>query len=897
MGSSLPELQAKLYKQIGIEGAAGPPSSQKSGRPYKGQAASRKELRKAQRGQKKTQRFSKPQESRYKPRFASRDTPQVQARVQNQPPSILKKPTKPINAETSQKKPSKCVESEESLAEDEDEDEDMGDLTDGDVDVDDDDDEEDTDEGGEEEDGLDGDGFGEDESEEEEEEGERSTGFPKATRDRLAQDDAEIAAFEKKLGIKKGRKSLPQSFKDDGLDDLMGDLGGESDGSEGSADESSKRKREFDDWLAAKRRKTAAQPSSGKRRPGDEDEDDEMQLPSGSEEEYDESGLEDDYDDEDGESFGGFDSDEDEDAALPKPKQRENPYVAPTTGNVVAKYVPPSLRKAAGTEGEAKARLRKQIQGLINRLTDANMLSIVQSAEELYQKNARGDVTELLTDIIMAQVCKPESLPDQFFVLTGGFAAAIYKIIGSSFGSHLIRRVVEDFGREYDKVSALTLDDSTAIPKESSNLLTFLSQLYVFEVVSCRIAFDYMERLLNEINEVNVELLLRICRMGGRLLRRGDPQALKHVSGVLGKTVAKVGYDNVSARTKFMVETINDLKNSKPKAKGMDSVVVSEHVMRMKKRLGELKSQSRRLDGLAPMGMSLADIEGADTAGKWWLVGASVPVKAESGKRKGDPGKEEVTGFSRDDEDMDFILPDFSKKARAQGFNKPAQVAIFTALMTAMDFEQGYHNFIDLKLKRDDHLELASVLVQCVGSEVHYNDYYAQVASKSCTNNKIRFALQSRLWRIFRGLGESLFGEDADDGDTADSDRFQDETRVRNVALFYSSLITEGSLSLAILKPLEIPQVSIQVSTFLQWLLLSALQGCKSKNQEREDSKIQRVFGVAKDQPVLAAGLHWFLRKKVRKTKLVGSTTVKKLDSVLQKAQQVVSQANDGGDE
>lgn len=721
----------------------------------------------------------------------------------------------------------------------------------------------------------------------------KAKGQSRAAQERLAQDDAEIEEFERKLGIKKRRKSLPHAFKEDGLDELMGDLGGEEE--ESSEEETTKRKSEYDDWLASKRRKTS-QPAKRARSRDDSEEDEDLDEDSdvdgdSADEDDDLDMLDEDEDEDeemgdlDDESFEGLDSDGD--GAPAQPRQRENPYVAPTSGPAVAKYVPPSLRRAAGTEDEVRVRLRKQINGLINRLTDANLLSIVQSVEELYQKNARGDVTDIITDSVMAQICKPESLPDQFFVLTGGFAAAIYRIIGSSFGGHLIRRVVLDFGQHYDQANQ-SADEISAIQKEASNLLTFISQLYVFGVASSKIVFDYMERLLTDLTEINVELLLRICRMSGRMLRRDDPQAVKYVSAILNQSVSKAGYSNISARTKFMIETITDLKNSKPKAGGMDSGVVSEHVQRMKKRLGELKSQSRRLDGLAPMGVGLVDIEGADTRGKWWLVGASVPANLEKFKKEREDEKAREGDYDlTDEEDMDIVLPDYPKKARAQGFSGMAQVAIFTALMSANDAEHGYRQFLNLRLKRDDQLEITRVLVQCVGSEAEYNPYYALVARQACSNSKVKFALQDRLWRIFRSLGESLFGEQPEDDETAEAERMKDERRLRNVAHFYASLIDDGALTIAILKPLELPEANKWTSVFMQHLAIALLRECRSKGPS-EDLKVEKLFGPARDLPGLAAGIHWLLRKKIRKTKLVGVKELKKLERVREKAQTAV---------
>ncbi|RFU72718.1 suppressor of glycerol defect [Trichoderma arundinaceum] len=702
-------------------------------------------------------------------------------------------------------------------------------------------------------------------------------GLSSAVREKLAQDDKEIEEFEKKLRIKKGATSLPKAFRDDGLDEILGDAG--TDPETTQADEPLKRKRQYDDWLASKRRK--AMPDA-------------VSAPLSGSDMLDGSGDEDDF------NFSDEDSathDQEEDSSSrPQAKVKENPYVAPATGAVVAKYVPPSLRKAAGSESEARMRLQKQIQGLVNRLTEANILQIVKSVEDLYQNNARGDITEILTSTLLAQMYKSASVPDQFLVLIGGFSAAVYKVIGSSFGSHLIQQVVVSFGDSYKHLMQ-SESDLSEIPKEASNILGFLTQLYLFEVVSCRIIFDYMERLLADLNELNVELLLRICRMAGRLLRRDDPNALKHVTSILNKAITEAGPANLSVRTKFMVETINDLGKSKPKARGIDSSIVSDHVLRIRKKLGELKSQSRRLDGLAPMGLSLHDIEKADTRGKWWLVGASVPAKEtyqDTENETKSTSQSQDNDLSDDIEDMDIVLPDFPKKARGQGFHTSAQIAIFTAIMSAADYEHGYRQYANLKLRKDDQAEIARVLVQCVGSEAHYNEYYALVGKQACTNNKIRFAFQDRLWRIFRSLGELMFGEEAEEEETADSEKMKDERRISHVARFYADLISTGALNINILKPLNLPRLNSWTFVFVEQLIVSLLQACRG-NEAKESVRITKLFGVVAEVPSLAAGLDWFLRKKLRKSKLLTPKEMKKLERVRVKAEATV-QAQTAGE-
>ncbi|EFY93619.1 MIF4G domain containing protein [Metarhizium acridum CQMa 102] len=710
-------------------------------------------------------------------------------------------------------------------------------------------------------------------------------GLSKIHLEKLAQDDAEIEDFERKLGIKKGRRSLPQAFKEDGLEELIGEPGEDIASSE---DDMKKRKSVYDDWLSSKRRKTVSRPVS---QPLSDSLSRVRSAPTRDMTESVSPGSS--VIDED-DTTGGHDSDQRAFENYKQP-QRENPYIAPTGGSVTAKYVPLS-RRYESTESEklAQPRLQRQVRGLINRLTDTNLISIVQSVEELYQSNARAEVTDILTDAILAQLRKQESLSDQFFVLIGGFSAAVYKITGSSFGSHLVRNIVKEFGEYYGQ--AADHDSSQqALKKEPSNFLTFLTQLYVFEVVSCKIVFDYMEKLLDNLSELNVELLLRVCRMAGKLLRRDDPQALKHVSNVLSSSVNSVGYTNISVRTKFMIETIQGLKNNKPSAKGTDSTIVSEHVLRMKKRLGELKSQSRRLDGLAPMGIGLKDTESVDKHGKWWLVGASVPTYRDAEERARMISKTVSRDLedAADDEDMDFVLPDYPSKAKAQGLHTGTQIAIFTAIMSGLNYEHGHRQFVGLKLKKDDQLEITRVLVQCVGSEPDYNEYYALVGGQACLNSRIRFAFQDRLWKIFRSLGESLFGEGSEEAEeTTEGERLKNERRLGNIAQFYASLVANGALSISILKPIDLPELNVWASLFVELFLLSLLRQCRGK-ETNEDLKVKRIFGPASELPALAANLHWFLRKKVRKSKHIENKQTKAMQRVRQKAQAAI-QGSDG---
>ncbi|CAG8977138.1 hypothetical protein HYALB_00003359 [Hymenoscyphus albidus] len=713
--------------------------------------------------------------------------------------------------------------------------------------------------------------------------------IPQAVKDQLAYEDEEIAALEKKLGLK--GKKLPQSFTDDGLDELLEGLDGGEDDDE-DLSERKKRKAEGDEWLDRKRSEARkrAKGQSTKSMPEDneeeEEDDDEDLLDGESDEESDDDGAsdmsldgpefpddvsEDDsmdlggdgdqlYDDD----FGGFDgSGDEEDEEEPAPRVRENPYVAPTTSaQPVQKYIPPSLRKAASSDSEALVRLRRQTQGLVNRLTEANLISILGEIEKLYRDNARQHVTSTLVDLLLTSVCEPTSLPDTLIILPAGFIAAVYRIIGMDFGAQIVQKIIELFDEHYvsanDNIGpgAATSDSS----KETSNLIMLLSELYNFQVIGSNLVYDYVKLFLSNLSELNAELLLKIIRASGPQLRQDDPSSLKDIVQMLRPAMASIGEENMSVRTKFMIETINDLENNKMKTGGAASVITSEHTIRMKKTLGTLNTRS--IKASEPLRIGLNDIKDSDKKGKWWLVGASWSGNtAEEDKDI----KSTATVVKRVE---DSSTSDLLQLAREQRMNTDVRRAVFVTIMSATDFQDAYLKLLKLKLKKVQEFEIPKVLIHCSGAEKIYNPYYTLIAKKICGDRKLKTAFQYCLWDIFKKMGES----DGDDNEAMDEDdEGMDTRRIVNLAKMFGTLIVEGGLSLGVLKNLNLSYLQPKTKTFMEVLFITIfLQSQKAAGDKRDKKPVVNVISKAQDTPHLITGLQYFLRKVVSKTDIAG---------------------------
>lgn len=639
--------------------------------------------------------------------------------------------------------------------------------------------------------------------------------IPKKVQAKLEEDDAEIAALEKKLGLK-GKKKLPKDFDDDGLADLLDGLDDELEFAV-----TGKRKRSSEDqtWLDSKRRKAAvgltAEESFSDDSEGEDDseesEDDEEgeeddEFLSSDEEGNLEEGASSDEEEVDGaeDDFAGFSEDEDaegseddfdEDEEVEQPKVRENPYKPPVPAEVApaGKYIPPSLRGPPSSDAEAMTRLKRQTQGLLNRLSEANLLSILKDIEKLYQTNPRQYVTTTLIDLLLGLVSDRTSLQDTFLILHAGFIAAVYKVIGMDFGAQIVERFVAEFDKHYGSYN----EESSG--KETTNLISLLAEMYNFQVVGCNLVFDYIRIFLEDLKEVNTELLLRIVRMSGPQLRQDDPSALKDIVVLLQKSVAKAGEANLSVRTKFMIETINNLKNNRMKTGVAASAITSEHTTRMKKTLGSLNSRS--IKASEPLRIGLSDLRDTEKKGKWWLVGASWRnnIADETAATDEKPSKAKKAKEAPAEEIIVSGTTDLFQLAKEHRMNTDIRRSIFISIMSASDFKDAHLRLMKLRLKKAQELEIPRVLIRCAGAEQSYNPYYTLIARRLCSEKPLKKAFQFSLWDLFRRMGEKDEMDDAD-FDEEDGEEALTTRAIVNLAKMFGTLISEGGLSISALK-------------------------------------------------------------------------------------------------
>ena len=608
--------------------------------------------------------------------------------------------------------------------------------------------------------------------------GQEQRKISRAAAERLAADDAEIRALERKLGIKK-RKQPGESFNDD---DLFGLLGNDEDsGSE--AAQKKKQAAEADEWLQRKRKRSkitralvSVEAAGGKAEE------------SGGISSSVESALEETQSLTDGSSNG--DPRQQNLRRGKKPKaQKENPYLpAPlpdaATG-ATSRYLPPSRRPQDVIDSEGLGKLRKQIKGTLNRLSESNILGITAEIEKLYRDNARQHVSTLLLDAFFGLVADTAPLQDTFMILHGAFLSALHRTLGNEIAAQAIERLVN----ELEKTLKMQVEGG-AIGKKLSNMVALLAEMYNFQIIGSNLMYDYIRIFVADISEGNTELLLKIAKLSGSQLRQDDPSSLKDIAMLLNAAVKKLGSENLSVRTKFMVETIEDLKNGRTKVGQAASSIVLEHTTRMKKTLGTLK----RGNVLAsePLQLTLKDIRESDKRGKWWLIGASYRDKTRDDLH----GRTNSSSFDKSSqgEATTEATIDLLQLARHERMNTDIRRTIFVTILSANDYKDATERLLKLRLKKSQELEIPKVIIHCASAEKSYNPFYALLSEQLCGKHKLQMAFQFCAWDLFKRL------EHDKDGDTSGTDDHLDLRAIVNLAKLYGSLIAVGKLKLSVLK-------------------------------------------------------------------------------------------------
>nr|XP_042129235.1 nucleolar MIF4G domain-containing protein 1 [Peromyscus maniculatus bairdii] len=484
------------------------------------------------------------------------------------------------------------------------------------------------------------------------------------------------------------------------------------------------------------------------------------------------------------------------------------------------KYIPPRLRGEETVDAHKKEeleRLKKQVKGLINRLSEPNMASISGQLEELYMAHSRKHMTDTLTSALMDACVTTSAMPSRLMMEHVLLVSILHHTVGIEVGACFLEAVVKKFDDVYK-------DGGEG--KELDNLFTMIAHLYNFHVVQSLLIFDILKKLVGTFTEKDIELILLMLKNVGFALRKDDALSLKElITEAQAKASGAGSKFQDQNRVRFMLETMLALKNNDMrKIPGYDP----EPVERLRK-LQRTLVRNAGSGSETQLRISWDGILNAEQTGRWWIVGS-----AWSGTPMIDNSHQTLLQKPL----AGTVSSKMLELARKQRMNTDVRRNIFCTIMTSEDFLDAFEKLLKLGLKDQQEREIVHILMDCCLQEKTYNPFYAFLASKFCSyERRFQMTFQFSIWDKFRDL-ENL-----------------PATKFSNLVHLVAHLLKTKSLPLSILKVVEFSELDKPRVHFLRRVLTELLM-------ETEEDDLGLIFSRVSDNPklgMLQEGLKLFI--------------------------------------
>uniref|UniRef100_A0A1Q3EYD3 Protein involved in high osmolarity signaling pathway n=1 Tax=Culex tarsalis TaxID=7177 RepID=A0A1Q3EYD3_CULTA len=499
------------------------------------------------------------------------------------------------------------------------------------------------------------------------------------------------------------------------------------------------------------------------------------------------------------------------------------------------KYIPPHMRarmEAQNGAGDAKrqeklARLKRTLKGQINRLAETNVHRISIELDNLYMQNARFDMNNLLTTLILEATVSNTLAPERMILEHVLLVTILHANVGSEVGSHFLETVVERFHSLIGQIEAFDVENKTL-----DNCVLILCHLYTFAIFKNKLIYDVIEQLLDKFCEKAVECVLLVLRSIGFVLRKDDPLALKDMILKVQKRAAEAPAElKNDTRVKYMLDTLLAVKNNNMNKIPQYDPTLVEHFRKI------LKGMITSGKYVSSLNIGLDDLLNVEERGKWWLVGSAWMGDAGgAGKRAGAAaaknGTQQEEGFSQQ----------LLELARKQRMNTDDKRNVFCAIMSAEDYLDAFDKILRLAIK--DQRIVASVIVHCALAEKDHNPYYSVLSQKFCEyDRRYQLAIQYTIWDRLKDI-QSL-----------------KQAPIRNLAKLLTHLIGEGGLALSVLKVIEFAEIDKLTLRLVRQTMLGLLLLEEENKCLQVFNRIAPSFKLKSFKDSLRLFLHHFLLK------------------------------------
>ncbi len=228
------------------------------------------------------------------------------------------------------------------------------------------------------------------------------------------------------------------------------------------------------------------------------------------------------------------------------------------------KYVPPHLRKLmqqqqqgasgsssssssttsasstpSGPSAEATQRLRRQVNGQLNKLTVENADAVLKELRKLGDATSKGDLLNALVHCVIETILTMPRTQRVTVLADAALVACLHRMDGAHVGSAFMEAVVRELQVVINRDESKAADNGDAdqppeMPSDAAiataqNLVVLLCGLYAFKVVGCQLVMDALSTIALECKNwpLAAEMLVAGLDYAGIDIRKDDPAALK----------------------------------------------------------------------------------------------------------------------------------------------------------------------------------------------------------------------------------------------------------------------------------------------------------------------------------------------------------------------------------
>lgn len=197
------------------------------------------------------------------------------------------------------------------------------------------------------------------------------------------------------------------------------------------------------------------------------------------------------------------------------------------------KYVPPHLRRTlTAGEDQKQGSIQRRIRGLLNRISEENVRSIVDELVGMYNGLGRIYVSSMFSTELIKAVAEGPKVTDQFIGILSATVAAFSAMsksheVASTFLSTLASAIKTHYKKE-DSIGTL-------------NLTSLLSHVYLCGLVTPLVVYGLLEEFVERMLDLDIALIHKTLQICGLRLRSADPESMKTFIIKLHNRVADIG--------------------------------------------------------------------------------------------------------------------------------------------------------------------------------------------------------------------------------------------------------------------------------------------------------------------------------------------------------------------